>query len=161
MDAEKLHLLMNYYPAIFMTAGTALLAAGLLAGKGGLTRFALWLIAGVALLTLVVVMTGEAAGWNEAAAEGTERFAAIHSHKVAATAATAAAALTGIASITSLIRGRRDPARAKKVTAVAFLLAVAASILLTNTVLKGREMRASSSIFNKQQIKVEKTIWHV
>ncbi|MDM7922501.1 MAG: hypothetical protein QUS14_09405 [Pyrinomonadaceae bacterium] len=94
-------------------------------------------------------------------AVGKQRLAAIHSHKIAATAATAAAALAGIASIASLIRGRRDPARAKKLTAVAFLLAVVASILLTNTVLKGREMRASSSIFNKQQIKVEKTIWHV
>ena len=68
MTYLNLHLLLNYYPAIFAALATIILAAGLYFGKPGAYRAALKLLVFVFLLTLIVVFLGEFAGMYAARA---------------------------------------------------------------------------------------------
>ncbi len=141
MDVLKLHLLLNYYPAIGFVMGTVVLALGYLFRNSGGKRLALKILALMALFTIAVVFTGEFAGRAaEAAFEGS-RAEALLSHKIAATAAFAAVLITGIASVVGIVRGKLDASRPRTTYFVVLIFSLLASILLINTILKGRHVK--------------------
>ena len=141
MDVLKLHLLLNYYPAIGFVIGTAVLTAGFLFRNTVRKRLALKILAVMALFTIGVVFTGEFAGQAVEPTLDGSRAEALLSHKIAATAAFAAVLITGIASVVGIVRGKRDAYRSRTTYVVVLIFSLLASILLINTIFKGRQVK--------------------
>jgi|SRR5690606_33888168 len=140
MDALKLHILVNYYPAIGMVLATIALIAGLWLRNVGLTRSVLKLLVLLSLLTLVVAFSGEFASWSADWYTGA-RKEALASHKISGTVAFAATMLTGIAAVIALVRGRDLPEKGRWAVVATLLLAVVASAVLVLTIFKGRQIK--------------------
>lgn len=136
----KLHVLLNYYPAIGMVMATLALVAGLWFRNGRFVGFVLKAFVVLAILTLFVVLTGEFASWAVDRYSG-DRKEALQAHKISATIAFAATTLTGIAAGIALFRGRGDSGRGKWATVAALVLAIAASAVLVATIFKGRYVK--------------------
>lgn len=162
MDVLKLHILINYYPAIGIIIATLLLGGGMWFGRNGAKRFALKLFVALAVLTFCVALAGEAASWTYAAESG-ERMAALSGHKHFATTALAATVITGILSVIGLTRRRNDKDRRSSFYAIVLVLAIAASTLLVLTILRGRNIKWAVSGHNAiftRLIVTENNLWH-
>ena len=61
MDLTHLHLLLNHFPTVGFIIGIAILALGLIAKSDEMKRLGLVLLLGIALLTIMVYVTGNAA----------------------------------------------------------------------------------------------------
>lgn len=140
MDVLKLHVLLNYYPAIGVVIATIALATGLWFRNTNLTRFTLKSFVFLAVLTVVVVFAGEIAGWATEWYSG-PRKAALTSHRITATIAFAATTLTGIAAVVALIRGRSVSERGRWAAFTTLVLGVIASVILVTTIFKGRQVK--------------------
>ena len=162
MDALKLHLLINYYPAIGIVIATAVLAAGLWLRNVRAKRFALKVIFVMAILTVGVVFSGEFASWSEEPQAG-PRADALETHKITATLAFAAVLGAGVSALVGLIRGRVDAERPKTAYVFVLIFAVVASALLIATILKGRQVKWAAmgvpAVY--KSIETENRLWHV
>lgn len=164
MTYLKLHLLLNYYPAIFAAIATLVLAAGMYFGKPGAYMAALKLLVFVFLLTLIVVFLGEFAGMYAAASEG-PRAAALEKHKLTGTAAFVTVAVTGIAALVASIRLRKRPDVTRKAQAIMLFLAALSTALLIASVLAGRSIKSAAaaraeSLINTNSTEMENNKWH-
>jgi len=151
MDSLKLHQLLNYYPAIGMILASIVLAVGLVRSNHRVRLFALRLVVLVAVLTLIVVFTGEFASWDpttRTAAAGE----ALSSHKIMGTAAFAGTTLAGIAAFVAIRRTRHGGRDGRWALMTAFALAVAASVLLTTTVFRGRQVKWAAAVLDHRPI---------
>lgn len=161
MDSLKLHLLLNYYPAIGFVVATTVLAGGLWFRKLKAKRFALKLILFVSVITIAVVFSGEFANLSNGSIDG-PRAGAIQTHKLTGTLAFVSVLAAGAASIVGLIRGKTYDKPLGRAFLAALLFAIAASILLTMTVIKGRQIKwtaVSRHTVNKI-IDTENKLWH-
>lgn len=164
MTYLKLHLLLNYYPAIFAALATIILAAGLYFGKPGAYRAALKLRVFVFLLTLIVVFLGEFAGMYAGASEG-PRAAALERHKLTGTAGFVTVAVTGIAALVANIRLRKRPDVTRRAQAIMLLLAALSTALLIASVLAGRSIKSAAAaradiFINTNSTEMENNKWH-
>lgn len=105
MDPVHLHLMLNHIPVIGMAFASVLLAYGLIRGQNDVTRVALLAIVVLAVMTFVVVRTGEGAE------DPVERLAdvvepAIHPHEEAGEAALIAAIVAGVLALGVLFLSR-------------------------------------------------------
>jgi hypothetical protein len=164
MDALRVHLLLNYYPAVGIILGMIIFIGAIRFRSLPAQRFALKLVFFFALLTLAVVLTGEIAS-HAVEPYSPARANAVASHKVIATATFLAVVATGIAALVALIRGRRDPERGKGIYTIFIILAVLSSVLLVTTILRGRQIKWAVAIPGSspavlRSIDTEKKIWH-
>lgn len=155
MDALKLHLLLNYYPAIGFVIGTIVLALGFIFKNTGRKRFALKVIALMALFTIGVVFTGEFAGQAVKATTEGSRAAALETHKLTATSALITVLIAGIASVVGIVRGKLDAERPRIAYAVVLIFSILASTLLIAAIFKGRQVKWA---FRPTQ--TENKLWH-
>jgi hypothetical protein len=142
MTWAHLHLALNHFPVVGIPLGVFLLGFALYRRSRDLTLASFWLLAGLALVTLFVYLTGEPA---EELVEGLAGVSEplMERHEAAALAATVATAILGIAAAVGLVRsrgGRSDPRR--YATAV-LLLALLASGVLAWTANLGGQIRHS------------------
>lgn len=165
MDALKLHLVLNYYPAIGFVIATLIFIGAIRFRSVPAQRFALKLIVFLALLTLGVVLTGEFAGRAQELYLDGARAAALEGHKIFGTIAFVLVEATGITALVSLVRGRRVAESGKSVYTIILLLAAISSVLLIAVVLKGRQVKWAVEIPGTRlalltSIDMEKRIWH-
>jgi len=164
MDALKLHLLLNYYPAIGFILGSLVFVTAIRFKGLSAQRFGLKMVFFFALLTIAVVLTGEIASHTGGAYTGS-RAGALEGHKFMATAAFAGVTATGIAALIGLMRGRRDPERGKSVYTIFLILAAISSVLLVTAILRGRQVKWAVQIPDPspavlRSIDTEKKLWH-
>ncbi len=164
MDALKLHLLINYYPAVGFILGTLVFLGAIRLRSLPAQRFALKLLVFFALFTLAVVLTGEIASHPTEPFSGA-RADALGSHKLMANAAFVAVMATGLAALTGLILGRGDHERGKSVYIIVLILATISSVLLVAAILRGRQVKWAVAIPDLspavlRSIETENKIWH-
>lgn len=164
MDSLKFHQLLNYYPAIGMVLAALLLAVGLGRGSESARRYGLRLVFAVALLTLVVVFTGEFASWDTPLYQGT-RGEALAQHRLIGTVAFAIVEIAGIAALTALLRSGRYGRNGRAAAMIAFVLTVVASVLLVTVIFRGRQVKWAVIDPGPQpavvrSIEMEKQLWH-
>jgi hypothetical protein len=143
MDATKLHLILNYYPAFACVIGTVLLAVGVFRGSERLNRASLKLFILVAVFTLPVLVTGEMAGgagqrngtYTGATGEGLE------SHKSLARAAFLMVEACGVAAIFGLLLMGRGSNAVRWVLPLTLVVALAASVAVVATIHFGRQVK--------------------
>lgn len=155
MDALKVHLLLNYYPAIGFVIGTIVLVLGFLFKNAGRKRLALRVIALMSLLTIGVVFTGEFAGQAVKATTDGSRAAALETHKLMATAALITVLFAGIASVVGIVRSNIDAERPRAAYVVVLIFSILASTLLIAAILKGRQVKWAFS-----PMQTENKLWH-
>lgn len=146
MDALKVHLLVNYYPAIGFVIGALVLALGYITQSAPRKRFALKIIALMALFTVAVAITGEFAGQAVKATIEGSRAAALETHKLIATAALVTVLFAGIASVVGIVRGKVDAELPRFAYAVVLLLSIVASTLLIAAIFKGRHIKWAADL---------------
>lgn len=140
MNATKLHLILNYYPAIAMVIGALLLAGGYWRKSDKLKNAALKVLVATAVFTFAVYVTGEIA----ASAEGTYTGATADSlsrHKSFARPAFLLIELTGIAALLGLMMMRRGSNKARSSVMAAFILSIVTSGVVLTTVYFGRQVK--------------------
>lgn len=140
MDALKLHLLLNYYPAIGMVIASLTLAVGWWQRQPRTQRLGLKIVLLTVIIAVAVAFSGEFAGKAVEPAMG-PRADALRTHKLSATAAFATALVTGIVALVALIRGRSDDERPRRLYAITMALAILASALFITTIFKGRQVK--------------------
>ena len=143
MDATKLHLILNYYPAFATVIGTVLLAFGLFRGSERLKRASLKLFIVVAVFTLPVLITGEMAG-GAGERNGTYTGVTAQSldrHKSLARAAFLAVEACGLAAIPGLLLIGRGPSAVRWVMPLTLVVAIAATVAVLATVHLGRQVK--------------------
>ena len=138
MSWAHLHLALNHVPVVGVPLALLLLGFGIVRHSRELTRTSFWLLAGLALVTLLVYLTGEPA---EELVEGLAGVSepVLERHEQAALTATVATAVLGIAAATGLVRsrgGRPDPGR--YATAVLLLALLASGVLVWTANLGGQ-----------------------
>lgn len=154
MSLTHFHLLLNHFPIIGTLIVTALLGWALLRRSGEITRVSLGMIAAIAVIAVIVFLTGEPAeeaienlpGFSEAITERHEEFALI---------ATIVVGLLGAAALAALGMFRRKEIP-RWLTVWSFMLSIVASGVMGYTALLGgqirhTEVRASIAIENGGQ----------
>jgi len=164
MDALKLHILFNYYPAIGFTFATLVLTGGMWLRNAGAKRFAMKLFVALAVLTFCVALAGEVASWAYAADSG-PRMAALTGHKHFATTAFASTVIAGILSLLGLSRTRDGEDRRSGFYAAILIVAIASSALLMTTILRGRHIKWAVAVPTERSISLssidtENKLWH-
>ncbi|MEZ5305615.1 MAG: hypothetical protein R2684_00570 [Pyrinomonadaceae bacterium] len=164
MDALKLHILFNYYPAIGFIIATLVLTAGMWLRNVGAKRFAMKLFVALAILTFCVAFAGEVASWAYLA-DSSSRMAALTGHKHFATTAFAATVITGILSLIGLARTRKGQDRGSGFYVTLLLVAIASSVLLMTTILRGRHIKWAVAVPTERSISLssvdtENKLWH-
>ncbi|MBK9155362.1 MAG: hypothetical protein IPM25_14305 [Chloracidobacterium sp.] len=170
MDSLKIHQLINYYPAIGMVLGSIVLAVGLVRSNGRIRLFALRLMVFVAILTIFVVFAGEFANWDPTVRTAAANEA-LRNHKLMGTAAFAVTTLAGIAAYVAIRRTRNGGRDGRWALMTAFALSVAASVLLSTTVFRGRQVKWAGAVIpptavaglrqpTLNQVEERRTIWH-
>jgi uncharacterized membrane protein len=107
MTWTHLHLALNHVPVIGILLVVLLLGAGVVRRNSELERTSYWLLAGLALIAVVVYFTGEPA---EELVEGLPGYseAMIEHHEEVALIATVGIVVLGLAAVVGLIRARRQ-----------------------------------------------------
>jgi len=140
MDALKVHLLLNYYPAIGMVIGSLVLAAGWWQGRIRTQRLGLKIVLFTFVVAIAVAFSGEFAGLAAEPKVG-PRAEALNVHKLNGTAAFVTGLAAGITALIGLLRGRADAERPKRLYLIAMILAIASSVLFITTIFKGRQVK--------------------
>jgi hypothetical protein len=136
MDMGHLHLMLNHLPVLGAPAVLALLAWGLGGKIPAITRGALWLTVGLAVVTGVVYLTGEAA---EELVEALPTFQEplVKRHEVVALWATLILVVTGCLAAAALWRSRRGAAMSLALTRVVLVGLVASTAVVGVTAWTG------------------------
>ena len=150
MEAQKIHLMLNYYPVIGMVIGVIFLLIGSRKKSGRITRIGLVAFMVVALLALPALVTGEVAG----SALGTSAGAyadALTKHKEMARMTIVAIEATGLAALIGLFMFRCKSEPAKWFTAAVMVLSLAACGLAAYTTHLGRQVKWAGSASANQK----------
>ena len=140
MDAIKLHLLLNYYPAIALVIATLLLAGGYWRKNERLKSAALKVLIVTAVFTFAVYVTGEIAAATPGAYVGATAES-LAQHKSFARPAFLLIEVTGIAALIGLVMMRRGSAKARGSVMATFALSLVTSCLVLTTVHFGRQVK--------------------
>ena len=139
MDAQKLHLILNHYPAILMVAATVLLAFSMFRASDGVMKFGLYLAIAAGLIALPAFVTGEMSGAK--AVYSGPHAEALTAHKHTARMSFFLIEAAGIASLIAAfkLRLRRKPGKAFAATVLA--VSVAACVMIVYTTHLGRQVK--------------------
>ncbi len=138
MDANKLHLLLNYYPMVGTFLGICLICIGLWRKSVKMQRFCLWYFLAIALLTLPVYVSGEITG--KEMVEGI--FGSlIKEHKASGLITFLVIEVTGIAALIGLFLLYRRSQIAKWSVVLVLVLSLISAFLVTRTTLLGRGIK--------------------
>ncbi|HEU4642452.1 MAG TPA: DUF2231 domain-containing protein [Gemmatimonadaceae bacterium] len=139
MNTVHVHLLLNHFPVIGTIIGLALLAIGWARRNDALVRASLWLFAALALVAVVVYLTGEPA---EDAVKHTAGFSdtIAERHEDAALIALIALGAFGVGALGVLWRFRRR-AIPRGVAAAALAFALVPAALMGWTANTGGQIR--------------------
>ncbi|MGD9590650.1 MAG: hypothetical protein AB7Q37_10910 [Pyrinomonadaceae bacterium] len=179
MDSLKIHQMLNYYPVIGMILGAALLAVGLVRSSHRIRLFALRLVIFAAILTTFVVFAGEFANWDPTVRTAAANEA-LRQHRLMGTAAFAVTTLAGIVAYVAIRRTENAGRNGRWALMTAVAIAVAASVLLTTAVFRGRHVKWAGAIISSisamqnsgrpaggglrqptlKQVEERRTIWH-
>lgn len=140
MDSLKLHLFLNYYPAIATAAGTAFLLIGFWLKSGKAKQAGLWIILAAAIVAMPVFVSGEISGSASFASTGAVSDG-LRQHKEAARPAFLLLAAAGIAALIGLILLRRKSDHARIGVLITLILGLAASGLIIRTTYIGRQVK--------------------
>lgn len=143
MDATKLHLILNYYPAIAILVGTLMLVVGLFRGSEKLKRASLKLFIVVAAFTFPVFVTGEIAGGN-GHRNGTYMGAtgeSLDRHKSLARPAFLMIEACGIAAFAGLLLMRRSSNALRWMLPLTLMISIASSVAVVATIHLGRQVK--------------------
>lgn len=140
MDATKLHLMLNYYPAIVMTGAAVVYAAGLWRGSGKAIRFAMYLMAAAALFALPAFVTGEISGGVATTSHKGPHADALSLHKNTARVAILLISAVGLMAIAGLVIYRNGE-HAGWFRTLLLVLALAASGFIGYTTYLGRQVK--------------------
>lgn len=132
MDLLHLHLLLNHFPVIGTLIGIALLLLGLIIKNDAIKRVGLALFLVLALLTIVVYLTGEPAEERVERSAGVSK-ALIEEHETAALPALIAMEITGCISLIGLILSFRTTKFANVGFAATLLLSILTFGLMART----------------------------
>jgi uncharacterized membrane protein len=124
MSWAHIHLALNHIPVVGILLAILLLGAAVVRQNIVLERTSYWLLAGLALLAVLVYFTGEPA---EELVEGLPGYSKelVEHHEEAALIATIGMAVVGLAGAVALVRGRREvTAGSSTYSRVVLLLAV-------------------------------------
>ena len=140
MTWAHLHLALNHVPVVGIVIGLLLLGFAVLRRSRELTRAAFWLIVTLAIITVVVYLTGEPA---EELVEGLPGVSEplIEQHETVALVATLAMSVLGLAAVVGLIRGRRDHAGSASYSKAVLVLALIVTGLMAWTANSGGQIR--------------------
>ncbi len=139
MDAFKLHLILNYYPAIGLAVGTLMMIGGYWRRSDGMKRKAMKLFIVMAVFTFPVYVTGEITAADGAYAGVTAESLA--RHKGFARPAFLLIEATGIAAIVGLIMKRRGARAARSGILITLVLSVISCGVVLTTVYLGRQVK--------------------
>jgi hypothetical protein len=143
MDATKLHLILNYYPAFAAVIGTVLLAVGVWSGSEKLKRASLKLLIVIAAFTFPVLVTGEIAG-GSGQRNGTYTGVTMESlegHKSFARPTFLLIEICGIAAFVGLLLMQRGSNAVRWVLPLTLVLSIAASVAAVATIHMGRQVK--------------------
>jgi len=143
MTWAHIHLALNHVPVIGILLAILLLGAAVFRPNDVLQRTSYWLLAGLALVAVLVYFTGEPA---EELVEGLPGFseALVEHHEEAALIATIGMAILGLAAAVALVRGRREStAKSSAYPRVVLLLALVVGGLMMWTANLGGQIRHS------------------
>ena len=139
MSVTHLHLLLNHFPVIGTLIVVALLAIALMRKSSELTKVSLGLLAGLAIVSVIVYLTGEPAegaieklpGFSEAITERHEEFALV---------ATIVLGMVGTsAAILLFVTRKRQMSR--WITLTGFVMSLAAAGMMGYTAMLGGQVR--------------------
>lgn len=139
MDANRIHIFLNYIPLIGMILGIALLLYGMWRPDSFVIRAGLGLFVVTALLTLAVYATGEIAGKGAHLMSGPP-WTNIVAHRTSALPTFVAIELTGVFALVGLIRLIREKAFARWNALVVLVLAMASLAVAARTTHIGRQI---------------------
>lgn len=143
MDATKLHLILNYYPAFATVIATVLLATGLLRKSDRLKRASLKLLIVIAAFTFPVFVTGEIAG-GSGERNGTYagvRAESLDRHKSLARPAFMLIEVCGVVAIFGFVLVGRGSSAARWVVPLTLFISIASSVAVLATVHLGRQVK--------------------
>lgn len=139
MDAQKLHIILNHYPAILMVAATVLLAFGMFRASDGVMKFGLYLAIAAALIALPAFVTGEMSGAK--AVYSGPHAEALTAHKHTARTSFFLIEAAGIASLIVVFRMRIGRNPRKALAAAILAVFVVACVMIVYTTHLGRQVK--------------------
>lgn len=111
MNPAQIHLALNHFPVVGMIVAATVLGCGLLFRAGALLRFGLFLLVGLALVSVPVYLSGSQAEEQIEHAAGV-KHATIEEHEDSALYAMIGLQILGLVALVSLIRvGRKAVSR--------------------------------------------------
>jgi uncharacterized membrane protein len=139
MSVAHIHLLLNHFPVIGIILATVLLAVAYAKTSSELTKVSLWGLAGLAVVSVIVFLTGEPAeesiehlqGFSESVTERHEEFATVATIFVGALGAIAIGILAWL----------RKAEVSRRLIGVVFVLSLAGSAMMGYTGLLGGQVR--------------------
>ncbi|MBX3293557.1 MAG: hypothetical protein KF881_11790 [Acidobacteria bacterium] len=139
MDAQKLHLILNHYPAILMVAATVLLAFGMFRASDGVVKFGLYFAVAAGLIALPAFVTGEMSGAK--AIYSGPHAEALAAHKHTARTSFFLIEAAGIASLIAVFRLRLGRKPGKVFAAAILAVSVVACVMMVYTTHLGRQVK--------------------
>lgn len=139
MDALKLHLILNYYPAIGLFIGALMMIGGFWRRSDRLKRAAMKVFLVIAVFAFPVYVAGEIAAASDGAYTGATE--SLNLHKGFARPAFLLIELTGLAAIVGLVAARRCHHALRWTSPAILLLAVITCGVVLTTVYLGRQAK--------------------
>src|SRR5688572_22131854 len=141
MSWAHVHLALNHVPVVGILVGLLVLGFGIFRRSRELTRSSFWLLAGLALITVFVYLTGEPA---EELVEGLPGISEplIEQHEEAALVTTVGTTILGLAAMIGLLRERGGRSAGGWYSKSVLLLAFVVTALLGWTANSGGQIRA-------------------
>jgi len=139
MSTAHIHLLLNHFPVVGIILVTLLLVVAYLRRSDELTKVSLWSLAVLAMIALLVFLTGEPA---EESIEHLPGFsdAITEKHEEVALVATVALGVLGAIAL-ALVAWIRKRVITRKLIGVVFLLALLGSGMMGYTAMLGGQVR--------------------
>jgi uncharacterized membrane protein len=139
MSITHMHLLLNHFPVIGTLLVTALFAVALMRKSSELSKVSLGMLAGLAVIAVIVYLTGESA---EEAVEHLPGYsdAITETHEEVALAATIALGVVGTIAASVLLWMRRQTIP-RWVTLASFAMSLAAGTMMGYTAMLGGQVR--------------------
>ncbi|MBK8467531.1 MAG: hypothetical protein IPL32_17080 [Chloracidobacterium sp.] len=144
MDALQFHQLINHYPMIVTIIGMLLLILGYWRRNDKIKRKSLWIFFVIALVSVAVFGSGEAAGRDSGILVGSTGDL-VRQHQEAARVTFLFIEGMGLTAVFGLIMLYRKSESARWFILLALVLSVAGSVVVTRTTLMGRHIKSGGS----------------
>ena len=148
MDAQQLHLMLNYYPAIGTFIGVVFLLIGFWRRSDRIKQTSLKIFFVVALLALPTFVSGEISGAAAARIHTGPHAEALNQHKETARTAFLLLEATGLAALIGLFLFRRGSNLARWCVLAVLVLSLAACGLIAYTTHLGRQVKWAGVAIN-------------